>query len=291
MGRLLITIGKDGATNWVKTPDGRRLNLGALSVLTFVTKLALGGGRETKRALKSFLQGTEVMLLVDEERMWTMFTPRRSRLAADSFMSQVLRRGSPTMATNITTDLAALERHVQMLNKAAGKVPAEKMAEGVAILVKLASKTAQDQEQEEQGQKQEAQEQAKQAAQEEKKDEDKEESKDEDKEEAFPGAAPPFGSKDKKASLVLSFDVYKANTDLAEGILDRMSATDQKIDQLVAAGKKFDVVQAKSDLHAVTSKVASIVSEVDLTTPWVGADLQKLAAKAEHLHGLFFPKK
>jgi hypothetical protein len=59
----------------------------------------------------------------------------------------------------------------------------------------------------------------------------------------------------------------------------------------VTAGKKFNATKAKSDVLAVTTKVAGIVSDVDLTVPWVADDLQKLAARADQLYGLFFPKK
>lgn len=273
--RLLITIGTDGATNWVKTPDGQRYNLGSVSVLSFVTKLALGGNREAKRVLKDFLLGEEVMLRVDDERMWNLLAPRRVRWAADSFIPRD-QQGTGTMT--IDTDLAALERHVQMLNKAAGKVSPEKMAEGVSILVRLAGEIK---------------------------------SPNQSKNDTYYGLKPdlfevgdaapkPFEVGDPmpkvetaKAASVddLNIDVYEANSKLATQILNRMEAVDQRIDQLVTAGKKFNAARAKADIHAVTSKVASIVSDIDLTTPWVKADLQKLATRAGQIHGLFFPKK
>lgn len=274
--RLLITIGTDGATNWVRTPDGQRFNLGSVSVLSFVTKLALGGNREAKRVLKDFLLGEEVMLRVDDERMWDLLAPRRIRWAADSFIPPD-QQGTGNMAT-IDTDLAALERHVQMLNKAAGKVTPEKMAEGISILVKLAGEIK---------------------------------SPNQSLNKTYYGLKPdlfevgdaapkPFEVGDPmpkvetaKAASVddLNIDVYEANSKLATQILNRMEAVDQRIDQLVTAGKKFNASQAKADIHAVTSKVATIVSDIDLTTPWVKDDLQKLAARAGQLHGLFFPKK
>lgn len=259
MARLLVTIGTDGATNWVKTPDGQRFNLGSVTVLSFVTKLALGGSREAKRALNGFLRGDEVMLRVDDSRMWEMFVPRRVRWAADSFIPQDQRGTGNVMAT-IDTDLTTLERHVQLLNKAAGKVSPEKMNEGIGILVRLAGGIKLSEQDADEGQEPEEK---------------------------------PAEAQEKTAASVegLNIDAYQANSKLATQILNHMEAVDQKIDQLVTAGKKFDVPRAKADIHAVTSKVAAIVSDIDLTIPWVADDLQKLAARAGHIHGLFFPKK
>jgi hypothetical protein len=259
MARLLVTIGTDGATNWVKTPDGQRFNLGSVTILSFVTKLALGGNREAKRALNGFLQGEEVMLRVDDSRMWEMFAPRRIRWAADSFIPQDQRGTGNVMAT-IDTHLDALEQHIQVMNKAAGKVSSKKMAEGVNILVKLAGGIKLSEQDADEGQEPEEK---------------------------------PAEAQEKTAASVddLNIDAYQANSKLATQILNHMEAVDQKIDQLVTAGKKFNASRAKADIHAVTSKVAAIVSDIDLTTPWVMDDLQKLASRAGHIHGLFFPKK
>lgn len=89
----------------------------------------------------------------------------------------------------------------------------------------------------------------------------------------------------------LAFDTYQENHALANDIITKSEETNAKIDQLVAAGKTFSADRARADLYEVTSKVAGILEDVDLTTPWVQADLQKLAARADHLHGLFAPAK
>jgi hypothetical protein len=241
--RLLVTIGTDGATNWVRTPDGQKFNLGSVPVLSFVTKLVLGGNREARRALDGFLRGEEVMLRVDDERMWELLAPRRTRWGAmDSFIPQTS-RGTDM---SIEHQLAVVERHVAMLHKAAASnVSAEKMAEGVGILVDMITKLGSEEEDEK---------------------------------------PPVEGDK-------LAFDTYQANNKLATDILDKMEAINERIDELVVAGKRFDSLRAKADIHAVTNKVANIVSEVDLAlTPWVADDLKKLASRANYLHGLFFPK-
>ena len=271
--RSLVTIGSDGPTDWVRTPDGQRFNLGQVSVLSFITKLTLGGSREARAALDKFLQGDEVMLRVDDDMMWDMLAPRRTRWAADSFIPPDHRKRGNGLMT-IDADLHILDQHIQMLQKAAKtNVPAEKMAEGVSILVRLARKIGVDQS-----------------------DNAGYYGLDANVQEATPGSSEVVTVEDVEAVKLggtpkLAYDVYKANSDVATRILDQMEATDVRINELVTAGKKFNVVKAKADIHAVTSKVAGIVSDTDLTTPWVAEDIGKLAKRAEHLYGLFFPKE
>jgi len=270
---LLVTIGTDGPTNWVRTPDGQRFSLGSVPVLGFVTKLALGS-HEARRALNGFLRGEEVMLKVDEGLMWDLLTPRRTRWAADSFIPQDQRtRGTQVMST-LAEDLNVLNQHVAALNQAAGRVSPEKMAEGVGILVKLACQLEDQAGQEPYISLVAA---------------DDESDADEAADAAVQEAEESDKANAKSAGVKLSYDVYKTNAKLAEQILDQMTAVNDKIDQIVAAGKQgFKADAARADIHAVTAKVAGITADVDLTVPWVHDDLQKLAAQASHLHSLFF---
>jgi hypothetical protein len=91
----------------------------------------------------------------------------------------------------------------------------------------------------------------------------------------------------KVETAKLAYDTYKVNSDLADSILTTVENTADKIERLVAAGKKFNADRAKIDLHEVSSKIAGITREVDLTLPWVRSDLQKLASRADYLHNLF----
>jgi len=253
---LLVTLGTEGTTNWVRLPDGQKFNLGPVSVLSFVTKLALGGNRSARSILDGFLAGKEVLLRVDEDRMWELLAPRRTRWASDSFMAEDQRKRGTNIMT-IDKDLGVLEAHIEKLHKAASaKVAPSKMAEGVSILVKLA-KSVQSTDLAYYGL----------------------------------GEAEPPKPEPEVATTKLAYETHKANSTLATQILDQMEAVNGRIDELVTAGKKFNATRAKADAHSVTSKVAGIVNEVDMTVPWVAEDLQKLAAQAGHLHGLFFPKK
>lgn len=272
---LLVTLGTEGPTNWVRLPDGQKFNLGPISVLSFVTKLALGGNRSARSILDGFLAGKEVLLRVDEDRMWELLAPRRTRWASDSFIgSQVTtQHKSPTgtITMTIDKDLGILEAHVEKLHKAASaRVSTQKMAEGVNLLVRLAKSVGNQSDNS-----------------------------------AYYGMKPDLfevgdpepeifevGDPEPKVETTkLAYDIHKANSLLATQVLDQMESVNSRIDELVTAGKRFNATKAKADAYLVTSKIAGIVNEVDLTVPWVADDLKKLAAQAEHLHGLFFPKK
>lgn len=268
---LLVTIGTDGNTNWVRLPSGERMNLGAVSVLSFVHKAAKNA-RAARAALDGFLSSGEAMVSVDEERMWALLTPVRARWAsgvAGPFMTPDPRTTRARFMSINEKALSDLETHVAALNKFASKASPKKLEEGRAILASLARKVVLAGEE----QKDQAQ------AQEEPKDEQKAQEKPEEKSQQ---------QGDKEASL--SYDVIVANRGLADSILAKADETVKVIDRLASEGKKFNAARAKADVHAVTSKVAGIIRE-DLTQSWVGQDLHKLAAQADKLHGLFIPKK
>lgn len=286
MGRFLVTVGTDGITDWVKTPDGQRFNLGPVSVLGFIGKLATPSS--AKRSLDAFLRGDEVMVSVDEDRMWETLKPHRSRWSADggSFMPCDLRATASSGRTgnmNIDQDLTAVESHLVELNKAAAG-GAKNLPEGVEVLVKLAGKIKSPNQSKNQTYYNLGEPKVelpskpgtfgKEAG--------KIKSPNQSKNETYYNLGEP-----KVETAKLSYDLHKANADLAEKIIVTVEKTASVIDRLVAAGKRFNSVQAKLDLHAVSSKVAGITRDVDLTVPWVRDDLQKLAARADHLHSLF----
>jgi len=281
---LLVTVGTDGFTDWVQLPDGSKLSLGPVSVLNFISKLC-PSGRKAKHALDVFLKGKPTMLPVDEDQMWAMLTPRRARWAADSFMARDQRTTPTSRGTTMSTidpDLTAIEKHLVALEKAAAAgTPPEKMTEGFKILTKLASRVTADHPPAYFGLGGEAP------------------TKVAGDEEAAPAASVEPAAEPASASGLpqpdpptqgLTYDIYTANTESAEEILAQAEVTVDKIDKLVEAGKKFNAAKAKADIHTVTSKVAGILTDTDLTAPWVAEDLQKLAARCQELHDLF-PKE
>lgn len=255
--RLLVTIGTDGVTDWVRTPDGQKFNLGPISTLRFVSHLA---PRHIAQALDMVLAGKEAMLSVDEGQMWELLAPHRARWSNVSSSMTLQKTGSPTRKnytmTTFADDLTALERHITALNEGAAK-KASNMAEGVRVLIRLANKIK---------------------------------SPHQSDNSTYYNLGEPKVHEvgDKVAGL--SFDVYTANTELANQILAKSEETVKQIDKLASAGRKFNANRAKNDVREVTVKVAGILA-TDLTASWVQGDLTKLAARANELHGLFVKAK
>jgi hypothetical protein len=78
---------------------------------------------------------------------------------------------------------------------------------------------------------------------------------------------------------------------MANAILAQVTMTEEKIDQLVLAGKKFDVARAKGDLHKIASNVNLIVSHPKFKEPEAKTALSKLGEKSSHLHAMFASAK
>ena len=94
----------------------------------------------------------------------------------------------------------------------------------------------------------------------------------------------------KSAGAKLAYDVLQDNSTVAGEILACLEETNDRVDALVTAGKRFNASRAKQDLHAVSTKVAGILRDADLTQSWVKTDLTKLASRAMEIHGIFFSK-
>lgn len=256
---VLVTIGTDGVTDWVQTPDGLKYNLGPVSALRFVGGLV--SGARAKRVLDTFLASGEAMASVDEEQMWAILAPHRARWSADVSSSMPPERCEPANArkgtmNTLSDDLTRIEKHISLLNKAAD-TKGTNLAQGVDILVKMAGKIK---------------------------------SPNQSKNDTYYnlGAPKVYEVGDKVAGL--SYDTYSANTDLAASITAKAEETVKTIDKLAASGRKFNAARAKADVTAVTTKIAGILG-TDLTASWVQGDLTKLAARMDELHGLFASAK
>jgi len=256
---VLVTIGTDGVTDWVQTPDGLKYNLGPVSALRFVAGLVPKG--RAKLVLDTFLASGEAIASVDEEQMWALLAPHRARWSAVS-SSMPPERCEPANArkgtmNTLSDDLTRIENHIKLLNKAAA-TKATNLAEGVGILVKLAGKI-------------------------------KSPNQSDNSTYYNLGAPKVYEVGDKVAGSEvsgLSFDTYTANTEMAASITAKAEETFKTIEKLAAAGRKFNASRAKADVAAVTTKIAGILG-TDLTAPWVRDDLTKLAARMDQLHGLF----
>lgn len=273
MGReILVTVGTDGFTDWVKLADGTKANLGAISVLKFVVEL-VPRAFTARAALDAFLVNSYTMISVDEERMWAMLKPRRARWAADSpliprqyrtFQDCSLRRdrqgdimadtADSTQAEAIKNQITQIEEQISILSGHAGdagngSLSKDLMTNQIASLKTLIG--------------------------------------------VLRSHDGNYGDQknnsDFQASAMAdpSYTTFQANTELAETIVARVAATHDIVEKLVTAGKKFDSPRAKQDLHRIASSVSEMARDVDLAQPWVRGDLDKLATEADRIHGLF----
>lgn len=268
MSHVLVVVGTDGVTDWVRMPTGQRFNLGPISIARFLE--AVAGKGVAKRLVAAFLRDGEVMVRAAEDAVWDVLTPVRARWAAGgSFMGADPRTRKP-MPT-IQDDLSALEQHIKALTAAApdwkaGKITASSMQEGRAVLVRLAQKI-------------------------------KSPNQSDNSTYYNLGAPDVFEVGDTPpkpvtvtASEGLAVDVIEANTQTAQGILVKAEETVAKIERLASMGKPFNAAKARADVHKVTSKVAAIL-KMDLTAGWVQGDLTKLAAQADKIHSIFATAK
>lgn len=252
----------------MQTPDGQRYSLGPVSVLRFAQSLARSS-RDARIALDTFLKTGSAMLSVDEGRMWELLAPLRVRWAAGPFMPRdqhypSLGDRDNAMAT-IFEDLAVTEQAVGTLNRLASQGRQDPKL--VQHLVKLAQKIK---------------------------------SPNQSTNSTYYGLGAPdvFEVGDTEPAVhtveaseeTLAFDTYQKNMAAAEDILKKARETMATIKKLASQGRKFSSVRASADVAAVTSKVSAICASTQLTDEWVAGDLSKLAARINHLHGLFHPK-
>ena len=86
----LVTVATDGFRDYVDLPDGRRVNLGSVSVLKLVSSL-VRGSYQCRRALDTFLKSKQAVIAVDLSALEDMLKPKRARWAAydDPFIPTV----------------------------------------------------------------------------------------------------------------------------------------------------------------------------------------------------------
>lgn len=260
MALLLVSVGTDGIKDWVRTPDGLKLNLGPHSVLSFVTQLSKNP-LAARHALTQFLKKGEAMLSVDEGRLWKLLAPVRARWATDAFMPPLSTIAEQhhferTSMETVFEHLNRTERVIAWLNKQAAAGRTEPKA--FEYLKREAGKI-------------------------------KSPNQSQNSTYYGLGDAKPYEVTDKAAGA-LTVDVLETNTRIIEAIQRKAEKTASTITRLERAGKKFNASRARADVRAVTSRVATLVERTQLIEPWVRDDLLKLAQRNDHLYSLFHSK-
>lgn len=291
--KLFVTIGTDGYADWVQTPDGQKLMLGPISILKFVTELGVGGAYGARKTLDEFIKDGTSMLMVDQERMGQLLKPHRARwtsvrpavsLSSSPVARELIpqpnrtpfhRQGTDMADTSVSdsavkeainNQIARIEAQIGLLQTNAkdaspGSITAEgkrkdieSLKEMVAFLRKPSVYGNQS---------------------------------DNSSYYGLPEKLPDGSSARSKEAAV------QENTTIARNILGALKATDAKVDQLVLAGKKFDVARVKGDLHKVAQNVQTVVAHPKFKE--AGRDvivaLHELGKRASQLHGLFASAK
>lgn len=300
----MVVIGTDGFVDYVQVPDGQKFMLGPVSVLKLITGLA--PIRTARKALREFVETKQVMLSVDLDKMWALLPFRRSRYSSSA--ASRVQTHPPLKSTRekdmsshvevVTSHIARIEEQLAVFDKhaktatepvsatmAAGRVTSLKNL--IGDLREAAGSPYGDQSKNKDfyvGPKEhpDTAPDAKTAGmppeflEQQKKMKEKSEDKSDDKKDD-----------DKSEKKKASYDTFMAHTGMAEEIVSKVSAADAAIDRLVSAGKKFNSVRAKADLHKIASRVTEIAQNVDMAQPWVGGDLGALAKQANEIHDLF----
>jgi 5-methylcytosine-specific restriction endonuclease McrA len=122
MATVMVTVGTDGNTDWVKLPNGEKLTLGAVSVARFLGALTR---QPLRKSLDSFLLYGETTASVDLDQMFDLLKPIRVRLADGSFIPSL----GQTSTRNPMNELLAIEASISQAEKILG-VLARKAASG-----------------------------------------------------------------------------------------------------------------------------------------------------------------
>lgn len=278
--RLLVTIGTDGVSDWVQLADGQKLMLGPISVLKFVTELGVGGAYGARDTLNEFIKDGTSMLTVDGDRMQELLKPHRARWTsvqpaiplipspdrtpsrqvtamadADTFVKDAINN----QIARIEAQISLLQNHAKessngSISKSMMDSEIENLKNMVAFLRRPSVYGNQS---------------------------------DNSSYYGLPEKLPSGESaRSKEASA-------NDNVRVAQGIKDTIVSTEEKIDQLVLAGKKFDVTKAKGDLHRIASNVQTVLQHPKFKEGGreVVIALHELGKRANQIRGLFAPAK
>ena len=290
--RALVTLGTDGLSDWVQLANGQKLMLGPISALKFVTEVGVGGSQGARDTLDEFIKDGTSMLVIDEDRMADLLKPHRARWTSvqsplqgspSLLISPTNQESLPSCKTAGTEDIvmadadkftkdaisnqvARIESQIALLQTNAkdaspgsfteknAKDQIERLKELVSFLNRPSVYGNQSKN---------------------------------DTYYGLPEKLPDGSSAQTKEASV------QEHTHVARQILGTLAQTEEKIDQLVLAGKTFDVARAKGDLHRVAQNVHIVVqsSKFKEAGEEVKTALTELGKKASHFAGLFASAK
>ena len=287
-GKVFVTLGTDGLSDWIQLPDGQKLMLGPISALKFVTEVGVGGAAGARKTLDQYIKDGSSMLMVDEDRMAELLKPHRARWTstqpprpvASSLIPSSDRHPSPprtgtevtamdyeqTVKEAISNQIARIEAQIATLQTNAkdaspGSITAEQKKKDIDALKDMVAFLRRPSVYGNQS--------------------------DNSTYYGLPEKLPDGSSARSKEASV------QENTTVARNIMGTLRKAEEKIDQLVLAGKKFDASKAKGDLHKVASNVKVVVEHPRFKEAGreVVIALHELGKRANQIHGLFASAK
>ena len=129
-----ITFSTDGLRDYAITPDGHKHILGAVSVLTLVSKLVPSISK-ARRALDEFNEAGETMVAVDVDRMFEMLQPKRPNRYAELLIppqrctaAQTTEIFSMLDPSEVRNQIGAIEQQISVLNQQPSQTAIAKLA-------------------------------------------------------------------------------------------------------------------------------------------------------------------
>lgn len=267
MSHGYVFFSTDGLRDYVEMPDGVTYILGTMSVAKLIAPLA--PTNEVRRVCDAFNEGKRPRLWVDVDKLWEALETniRRSRWASvDPVVPDLL---IPAQNRNPRTPEGTIMADSELQN--AIKQQVGEIEKQIALIAQKAREA-----------------------------DNGSISKDmmEDEMKRLRGlieqlrSPNPYGDQSKNrdfyaAAKQASVATFEQNSAIVEETLKTVEATNDTIDRLVAAGKRFDAPRAKADLMKIASRVTEITASVDLGFDWIKGDLETLAKEAAEIHDLF----
>jgi hypothetical protein len=248
-----VTLTTDGLRDYVQIPGGQKLILGLTTVLKFITTLNQHR-RLTRTLLDGFIEHGEVMLTVDLDQMYALLASRRRKWADNDPARSLMGQDQRTEEACGSMDEKILNTRLAAIEDVVSKLDGRLRVRTESTFERLRTLTANL-----------------------------------GTPESVTTASPEVVAAVPVSTP--SLESLQANTTLADEILFKVEATEEKVARLVQAGRKFNASAAREDLYNIANRVAEIVNNVDLASDWVGADLSKLADDANRIHGLFAEAK
>jgi len=279
-----VTISTDGLRDYVTLPSGLKVMVGQVGMAKLVAECTRDG-RAARRALDEYLKTGEAMLPLDLDRLAEITAPPKSRwvTAGNSPLVPTQDRAPTTaygrlgiMANDtaqadkaiqeaIKNQVYRIEQQIALISQHAGEaspgsIGQDLQKDDVAKLKDLVTWLRRGSPYGNQSKN--------------------------DTYYGLPEKLPSGDSARAKEASSLSNEL------MADAALSRIESTQNKIDLLVKAGKKFDHVRAKGDLYKVASSIQTLLKDAaDLSAPGVGEALTKYAEQAKQLHGVFASAK